>query len=301
MSSLLRNILLIGAGGKLGPSILSALSQEPSFSLTILSRASSTSTFPSHAKIQRISDSYPETELLEAFQGQDAIVSAIATTSADMQKKFIDVAIKAGVKRFVPSEFGGDVQNVKAMELLPQYFKGKKDTVEYLKGKEGEGLTWTAFVTGPFFDLVMKIGYLGIDVENQNAILYNDGAVPFSTTTLSAIGLAVKNTLLIPEKTANKYLYINSFTVSQAQLLSAFEKATGKKWEVTYADAEEDKKEGLEKIAKGDFSGAAHLIRYINLTEGYGGNYMQYKDGANELLSLPKESLNEMVAGIAKN
>lgn len=147
----------------------------------------------------------------------------------------------------------------------------------------------------------MKIGYLGIDVENQNAILYNDGAVPFSTTTLSAIGLAVKNTLLIPEKTANKYLYINSFTVSQAQLLSAFEKATGKKWEVTYADAEEDKKEGLEKIAKGDFSGAAHLIRYINLTEGYGGNYMQYKDGANELLSLPKESLNEMVAGIAKN
>lgn len=153
MSSQLKNILLIGAGGKLGPSILSALSQEPSFNLTILSRTSSASIFPPHIKVQRISDTYPETELLEAFQGQDAIVSTIATASADVQKKFIDVAIKAGVKRFMPSEFGGDVLNEKAMRLLPQFFKGKKDTVEYLKGKEREGLTWTAFVTGPFFDL----------------------------------------------------------------------------------------------------------------------------------------------------
>lgn len=146
----------------------------------------------------------------------------------------------------------------------------------------------------------MKIGYIGIDVQNQQATLYNDGIVPFSTTTLSTTGLAVKNALLIPEQTANKYLYINSFTVSQAQLLSAFEKATGKKWEVKYADVEEDKKEGLEKIAKGDLSGAAHLIRYINLNDGYGGNYMQYKEGANELLSLPKESLDEVVARIVK-
>jgi len=57
------------------------------------------------------------------------------------------------VKRFVPSEFGSDTLNEKAMAILPQFSKGKVETVEYLKGKGKEGLTWTAFVTGPFFEL----------------------------------------------------------------------------------------------------------------------------------------------------
>lgn len=64
----------------------------------------------------------------------------------------------------------------------------------------------------------------------------------------------------------------------------------------TYGDLDNDKKEGAERIAKGDFVGAAQLIRYINLSGGHGGNYMEYAGGNNELLSLPKESLDEVVA-----
>ena len=102
--------------------------------------------------MHRIDDTYPESSLISAFKGQDAVISTIATASAGLQKKLIDAAIKAGVQRFVPSEFGSDTRNKKAMAILPQYFKGKKETVEYLKEKEGE-IAWTAFVTGPFFDL----------------------------------------------------------------------------------------------------------------------------------------------------
>lgn len=91
--------------------------------------------------------------MLQAFKGQDAVVSTIATASTVQQKAIIDAAIKAGVKRFIPSEFGSDTRNEKAVAILPQIFKGKLETVEYLKCKEKEGLTWTAFVTGPFFEL----------------------------------------------------------------------------------------------------------------------------------------------------
>jgi len=118
---------------------------------------------------------------------------------------------------------------------------------------------------------------------------------------MDVISLAVKNALLIPEKTANKYLYINSFTVSQNQVLASVEKATGKKWEVTHVDAEEEKKIGLEKVAKGDFSGAMALIRYITFVDGHGGNFGLYEESANELLSLPKQSLDEVVAGLVKD
>ncbi|KAL9042583.1 MAG: hypothetical protein Q9214_003734, partial [Letrouitia sp. 1 TL-2023] len=128
--------------------------------------------------------------------------------------------------------------------------------------------------------------------------LFNSGKDTWSTTTMPTIGLAVKNALLIPEKTANRYLFIDSFTVSQNQVLASFEKATGKKWEVEQVDAEAMKNLGLEKMSKGDFSGAMSLIRYINCVHGHGGNYAEYESTANELLSLPKESLDDAVAKV---
>jgi uncharacterized protein YbjT (DUF2867 family) len=148
----IKNVILIGAGGNLGPTILKALLDEPSFSTSILARSSSTSTFPPNVPVHRVADDYPEADLLKAFEGQDAIVSTIATASAKKQNDIVDAAIKAGVKRFVPSEFGSDTNNAKAMEILPQYFAGKRAAVDYLKSKESE-ISWSAFVTGPFFEL----------------------------------------------------------------------------------------------------------------------------------------------------
>jgi dihydrodipicolinate reductase len=152
MSSIIKNVIIIGAGGRLGPSILSAFDSDQHFTVSVLTRNSSKSTFPSHIKVHRVSDDYPEAELLEAFKGQDAIISTMATAGVKQQEAIIDVAIKAGVKRFVPSEFGSDTTE-KAVAVIPQYFHDKVETVEYLKGKEKEGLTWTSFVTGPMFDM----------------------------------------------------------------------------------------------------------------------------------------------------
>jgi len=153
MASLIKNVILIGAGGRLGPHILSAFDADPYFTVSIISRNSSTSTFPSHLKVHRVGDDYPEEELLKAFKGQDAVISTIATSNVAHQKTIIDIAVKAGVKRFLPSEFGSDTLNENAMAILPQFFKEKRETVEYLKGKEKEGLTWTAVVNGPFFEM----------------------------------------------------------------------------------------------------------------------------------------------------
>ncbi|KAE9365829.1 isoflavone reductase family protein-like protein [Stipitochalara longipes BDJ] len=300
MSSNIKNVIIVGAGGHLGPFILSAFDADQHFTVSILARNSSTSTFPSHLTVHRIDDSYPEASLVSAFQGQDVVVSTIATSSVGVQKKLVDAAIKAGVKRFVPSDFGSDTENEKAMAILPQYFKGKKGTVEYLKEKEKEGkIAWTAFVNGPFFDLALKVGFMGFDLKSQTATIYNDGNGVWSTTTARTIGIAVKNAMLIPE-TANKYIFINSFNVSQNEVLASLEKATKKKWEATHVDAEEQKKIGTEKVASGDFSGAMLLIRYINCIEGHGGNFAQYEKTSNELLSLPKDNLDDVVAQIVQ-
>lgn len=87
------------------------------------------------------------------------------------------------------------------------------------------------------------------------------------------------------------YLFIESFNLSQNELLSAVEDLTKAKWDVSYQDAEEQKRLALEELGRGDYSVVPTLIRYVTCAEGYGGDYMRYENNANDLLSLPKESL----------
>jgi len=48
------------------------------------------------------------------------------------------------------------------------------------------------------------------------------------------VALAVKNALLIPEETANRYLFIESFNVSQKDALTALEGLTKKLWNAIF-------------------------------------------------------------------
>lgn len=72
----------------------------------------------------------------------------------------IDAAVAAGVKRFIPSEFGSDTNNKSAQELVP-VFQKKVEVKEYLESKTGSGLTWTGIVTGPVFDRVSPLSTHG--------------------------------------------------------------------------------------------------------------------------------------------
>lgn len=98
-----------------------------------------------------MADSYPEEDLLAAFKGQDAIVLLLPPNEVEIQKRVVDAAIKAGVKRIVPGEFGGDTSNQKLIDQVP-VFKGKQVVTQYLQSKEDTGLTWTAVINGAFFD-----------------------------------------------------------------------------------------------------------------------------------------------------
>ena len=139
---------------------------------------------------------------------------------------------------------------------------------------------------------------MGFDLQNRKATFINDGRGKWSTTCLPTVGLAVKNAMIKAEETVNKVIYVDSFTVSQKDVVASLEKATGSTWEISQIDAEQQKKTGMEKMSKGDFSGAPLLLSYINAVEGHGGNYATYKQTSNELLDLPKESLDDVVADI---
>lgn len=106
--------------------------------------------------------------------------------------------------------------------------------------------------------------------QSKRATIFQDyGYNQWSTTTLSTTALAVKNALLDPTHTSNMYLFIESFNVSQNELLSALEGLTKVKWDASYQDAEEEKRVALEKMKHGDYSVIPTLICYITCAEGY--------------------------------
>ena len=119
--------------------------------MSVLSRQSSTSTYPANINVHRIEDSYPDTQLLSAFQGKDAIICALSLQNTLQQIKFIDAAVRAGVKWFIPSEFGANREMIKDEDIL--WLSSPKDQViDCLRKAESQGLSWTALATGPFLD-----------------------------------------------------------------------------------------------------------------------------------------------------
>ncbi|PMB63464.1 hypothetical protein BM221_010684 [Beauveria bassiana] len=74
MAQPIKNVMVMGAGGLFGTQVFAALSLDTSFTLSILTRKSSKSTFPAQYKVFQVDDDYPLSQLIEAFQGQDALV-----------------------------------------------------------------------------------------------------------------------------------------------------------------------------------------------------------------------------------
>ena len=127
------------------------MDQDPQFTVSVLSRKGSKSTFPSHITVHHVSEDYSEEELLPILKGQDAVISMIRPGMQKEIKSLVDACVKAGVKRFIPGEFGSNSAPETARKAVP-WFQNKLDMVNHLKSKEGEGLTWTSVICGAFFD-----------------------------------------------------------------------------------------------------------------------------------------------------
>jgi hypothetical protein len=121
--------------------------------ITALKRPGSTSKFPTSPNLKVIESDLSLESLVSIFTGQDVVISIVGATGIAEQKSYVDAAVKAGVKRFLPSEFGINGQSEAVKELTP-FFAVKQDLLDYLVEKEKDGLTWTALIVGVLYDWV---------------------------------------------------------------------------------------------------------------------------------------------------
>jgi hypothetical protein len=95
------------------------------------------------------------------------VISALGVEGFDQQQKLVDAAVRAGVKRFLPSEFSSSSEDPAVLGLFP-LFEVKKNLIDYLKSKEKDGLSWTGLATGLLFD------WVGLDFLSERCKIDND-------------------------------------------------------------------------------------------------------------------------------
>jgi hypothetical protein len=252
--------------------------------VTAITRPTSKATFPASVKVVKADVSSVES-LTAAFQGQDAVVSAVGTEGLPGQHVSIDAAIAAGVKRYLPSEFGSDLGNPKVAALPVFGYKvaTQKHLEEAIAAKPG--MTYTTVVNGPFLDWGINVGFL-INLNDGKPKLYDGGNTVFSSTTLASVGQAVVGVLSHYEETKNKRVFVRDIDISQNQLLDLAKKiAPEKKWEPIVVDTAAIEKASNEALAKGEVTMQVmygYLMRGI-FGEGYGSK-METDD--NKLLGI---------------
>ena len=302
----IKNVLVLGATGNTAPAIIQSLASHPAhFTVNATTRDKSKVTLPTglHNVIIYETD-YSPASLSSIFRNIDAIVSPLPAGLAERQRELIDLAIEAGVQRFLPSEFGVDSNHPNIETVLP-YINKKTQIIKYLKAKEDK-ISWTSIIVGSYFDWTFaNPRWMGWDVPNGKATIFDGGDVEFEATNVPQIGRAIA-AALSPEhvnETANQYVYINSFTLTQNKVLAVLEKVTGQKLEVKRTTVEQLYTENQEKLRESPDDGFARMMLVQACLYGKGGvnNFSSYDDGRglwNKRLGLPQEDLEESLSGI---
>ena len=145
----IKNVALLGADGNLGPSVLHAL-LSARFNVTVLKRASSKSpdNYPAGVRVAKVQDDFDVEVVSGVVKGQDAMVVTIKGSQTDLQHKLAQACVKAGVKRFIPADFGScDSYSSWAQSLVP-LFKRKAELRELLRqmSEDNDQFTWTSLV-----------------------------------------------------------------------------------------------------------------------------------------------------------
>ena len=297
----IKKVAIIGANGHLGPHVLSALLSANTFSVTVISRKNSKSTYPPSVPVEYISDDPSIEEVVPVLTGQDALVVTFAGTNAALQILLADAAVAAGVKRFIPADFGScDSNSKRALDLVPLY-KGKQKVRQHLEGivsRGGSDFSWSSLVCGHFFDYSWWKDMLQLAIKARKARLFDGGDIRFSTTTLSTIGLATVKMLQKDEETKNRMMYIQSFCITQNEVLKVLKRHLdeGKEWEVEQVSSEtfiKQMKDKIDKNPNGDNAAATEdLVSVVGIIDS---NWEGKDDFANDLLGVGGEDLDGVV------
>ncbi|KAK0518514.1 hypothetical protein OC834_007705 [Tilletia horrida] len=235
----LSTFAVLGAGTVGGPIIDAFL--DAKLPLTILTRDASKPELQPYAQrgaVLKSVDYSSVDSIAEALQGVDAFVSALGNQHPpQLPEDLARAAKQAGVKLFVPSEFGLDYVSEKA-KPFPSKIQGKVDHHAFL---ESLSLPWIAVACSGFGQFVVH-PFLGYDLSKRTVVLLKEGDAPLSLTDTRDIGtflVKVLTTQPVPAPGSGRIYRVEGYTTTQRDIISELEKQSGHKFTIIKKSYEE--------------------------------------------------------------
>jgi uncharacterized protein YbjT (DUF2867 family) len=295
----IKNVALAGATGALGTHVYNALVANGKFNLTVLTRDASKANFPAEVTVKEV-DYDSVDSLAAALAGIDALVNANNQVDLEVSKRVVDAAIVAGVRRYVPPDFGSD-PNSTLLPTLP-VFRTKYLTHKYLAEKAAAGdITYTIVSNGPFLDWCLTTGFMAIDLQARKIGLFDGGENVHPWTLLSDIATATANVLLHLAETENRVAYVHSINKSQKQVAELAKEALGGEWEESEINVTKLYEQSMESIKAGiiNFGVLVPLIQY-NISRPEGSTVIENDDSALlGLKELSDDGIKELIKKLA--
>ncbi|CAG8621465.1 432_t:CDS:2 [Paraglomus occultum] len=231
-SSSLTNVTVAGGTGSLGVHIVEALLNDGSFTVKVLRRLPKTANEKAELLASKgaeiIYANYNQhDDLVKALKGTDVLISAaspgLATGGYDfdaLQTPLLNAAKAAGVRRFIPSEFGTHT------DFGDHPLTDSKIT--FRQKVQESGLEYTFIQSGTF---VEYLDWTGFDVKNKTAKFYADVDSKLAVTSMSDAAKYTVESLKL-EECRNASIRVAGSMFSLSEIVKKFEEATGSKWKV---------------------------------------------------------------------
>ncbi|KUJ15404.1 NAD(P)-binding protein [Mollisia scopiformis] len=292
----IKSVAIAGGSGTLGRHVLKAF-LEADFEVTLLTRTAKADGYDPKVKVQVVDFTSIES-LTAALKGIDAVVSTVAVEAQDSQHLLIDASVAAGVKRFIPSEFGSCTTSPEVASL--PFYSPVVETRKHLQKQcEIGNLTWTVLACGGFIEFLIGQPAL-VDLVNHKATLLDGGDNRASSTSLPNIAKAIAVILKKFDATKNKVLKVSEVILTQNRILAIAKKLKPEiEWDITNVESQALLKEALAELAAGKFDMPV-IMKLLKGTalggDRYGGAYDKTD---NELLGIKELTEEQLTALIA--
>ena len=167
-------------------------------------------------------------EIAKACEGVGCVVSALAGLAdviVELQTRILDGAIKAGVTRFIPSDFSTDYNDLVAGEN--RNFDLRREFKAYI---DSTPIQATSVFNGCFAD-ILKYNTPLLNLKNQSIGYWGDDADwKMDFTTMDDTAAFTAEAAL--DETTPRNLQIASFQVSPNMLLADVKQATGQEFAI---------------------------------------------------------------------
>lgn len=280
-----------------------ALIQTGKHTVTALTRHDSQSKLPDGVKIAKV-DYNDQASIAAALKGQQFLVITLSTTAPeDTHARIVAAAADAGVSYVMPNTFGYPIDRTKP---VPDnfYYKAVMGRIESV---EKSGVTPIMLSCGFWYEWSLALGepWFGIDIKERKANFNDNGERKITVSTWEQCGRALAGLLSLPESGtspsladyAGKHVLINSFRVSQRDMLDSVHRVLGTSdadWEIRHESAEKRVQDGLAEMSKGNPRGFAKwLYSGVFVASNEASDYAGSKGVVNEVLGLPREDLDE--------